>query len=52
MADAKKCGNAPCSCIPPEKERFCSPQCEAAKGSVEVICECGHPAYKGDALEA
>jgi hypothetical protein len=52
MADAKKCGNVSCTCILPEKERYCSPQCEAVAeaGAVEVLCECGHPSCKGDAL--
>jgi len=32
MSDAKKCGNPACSCIPPEKEKFCSAHCEGLKG--------------------
>jgi len=42
MAESKKCGNPACTCIPPEKETFCSPHCEALKGSVEIVCQCGH----------
>jgi hypothetical protein len=47
MSEAKKCGNPACSCIPPNKEAFCSPHCEALKGSVEVVCQCGHPQCAG-----
>ena len=42
MAESKKCGNPACTCIPPEKETFCSPHCEALRGSVEIVCQCGH----------
>jgi hypothetical protein len=52
MSDAKKCANPACSCIPADGQKFCSAHCEGLKGSVEAICECGHPACKGDALEA
>jgi hypothetical protein len=48
----KKCANPACSCIPPDGQKFCSAHCESIKGSVEAICDCGHPACKGDALEA
>ena len=52
MSDAKKCGNPACSCIPPEKEKFCSAHCEGLKGSVEITCQCGHPACRGDVAKA
>jgi hypothetical protein len=52
MSDAKKCANPACSCIPADGQKFCSAHCESIKGSVEAICDCGHPACKGDALEA
>ena len=42
MTNTKKCGNPACSCIPPEHEAFCSAHCEALKGSVAVVCKCGH----------
>lgn len=44
MAETKKCANPACSCVPPQGEKFCSPHCEAVKGTPEVICQCGHPA--------
>lgn len=49
MATAKKCGNAACSCMPAEKEKFCSPHCEAMKASVEFLCGCGHSHCTGTA---
>ena len=49
MSDPKKCGNPACSCLPPNKEKFCSPHCEALKGSVEVVCKCGHTSCGGTA---
>ena len=52
MANDKKCGNPACSCIPPEKEDYCSAHCEAMKGKVEVVCTCGHAGCAGDAIKA
>jgi hypothetical protein len=42
MSDSKKCGNPACNCIPPEKEKFCSPHCEGMKQKTEILCGCGH----------
>ena len=52
MADQKKCANPACSCIPANKEKFCSAHCEGLKGSTEVMCACGHPGCQGEALRA
>jgi hypothetical protein len=52
MSDQKKCANPACSCIPPKSDKFCSPHCEAAKGTIEIACQCGHPGCKGEALES
>jgi hypothetical protein len=52
MSEAKKCGNPACSCIPPDKEKFCSAHCEAMKGAVEIACQCGHATCGGSALKA
>ena len=49
MSDVKKCGNPACSCVPPAKEKFCSPHCEALQGSVEISCQCAHAACAGEA---
>jgi metallothionein len=43
MSDQKKCANPACSCVPANKEKFCSAHCEGLKGSTEVMCDCGHP---------
>jgi len=37
MADVKKCANPVCSCT--TQDKFCSPQCEAAKGTTEIACQ-------------
>jgi metallothionein len=52
MSDQKKCANPACSCVPANKEKFCSAHCEGLKGSTEVMCGCGHPGCKGDALRS
>lgn len=52
MASPKKCGNAACSCTPPDKEKFCSPHCEAMKSRVEFLCGCGHSHCEGAASSA
>lgn len=44
MADTKKCAHAPCKCVPPEGEKYCSTYCEDAKNYTTLECECGHPA--------
>jgi hypothetical protein len=49
MATEKKCGNAACTCIPPDKETYCSAHCEAMKDSVEALCGCGHSHCEGAA---
>jgi hypothetical protein len=49
MTDEKKCGNEACSCVPKDKEKYCSAACEAMKGAVEVICKCVHPGCRGNA---
>jgi hypothetical protein len=46
MPDVKKCANPVCSCT--TKDKFCSPQCEAAKDTTEIACQCGHAGCKGD----
>jgi hypothetical protein len=45
MAEAKKCANPVCSCT--TEDKFCSPQCEAAKGTTSIACQCGHAGCKG-----
>jgi len=44
MAHApKKCANAACTCIPPEKAKYCSAHCEGVAQKTEIMCTCGHP---------
>ncbi len=50
MSDTKKCDNPACNCVPAKGENFCSPHCEGTKGSTEIICQCGHPACVGNAV--
>jgi hypothetical protein len=47
MTEVKTCANAACSCIPPEKEKYCSPHCEGMDDKVEVLCGCGHVSCTG-----
>lgn len=48
----EKCENPACSCPVNKGEKFCSAHCEGTKGTVEVVCQCGHPSCQGDALNA
>lgn len=51
MTDIKTCANPACSCIPPEKEKFCSAHCEGLGDKVEVLCGCGHDSCRGAAAQ-
>ena len=42
MANPKKCGNATCTCLAPEKKKYCSDHCEGIGSKLEIICLCGH----------
>jgi len=42
MANAKKCANPVCTCIPDDKSKYCSAHCEGQAGRTEVVCRCGH----------
>ena len=52
MAEVKKCAHPACTCIPPEKQKYCSEVCEDAKNMTELTCQCDHPACRGEALKA
>jgi hypothetical protein len=41
-SNPKKCANLACSCLPPEKKKYCSDHCEKIGNRMEVICLCGH----------
>ena len=38
----KKCANMTCTCVAPEKRKYCSDHCEKIGTRMEVICLCGH----------
>lgn len=38
----RKCANAACNCVPPNKEKFCSAHCEGIGDKTEIVCTCGH----------
>ncbi|MGD0547693.1 MAG: hypothetical protein ABR991_07665 [Terracidiphilus sp.] len=42
MTAAKKCANATCTCLAPEKKKYCSDHCEGIGNRMEIICLCGH----------
>jgi|GEM_PF-6464822 len=42
VAGPKKCGNAACTCLVPEKTKYCSAHCEGIAQKVELMCSCGH----------
>jgi hypothetical protein len=47
MASPKKCAHPACECLVDDGSEFgkyCSAWCEAAKDTLELRCECGHPA--------
>jgi len=48
MSNTKKCTNPACSCIPADKEKYCSPHCEALGKATEIVCKCGHPHCAGE----
>lgn len=51
MADPQKCAHPACSCIPPDKEKYCSAHCEAMADKVEITCQCGHAHCTGMATK-
>ncbi len=42
MTNPRKCGNATCTCLAPEKKKYCSDHCEGIGNRMEIICLCGH----------
>jgi hypothetical protein len=42
MATPKKCGNLTCTCLAPEKKKYCSDHCEGIGNKLEIMCLCGH----------
>ncbi len=50
MADTKKCKHSSCNCMVTGGKDYCSTICEDSKGTIELACDCGHPACQGEAL--
>jgi hypothetical protein len=48
MAEAKKCSNVPCDCVPRDGSKYCSAYCEGAEDQISVVCHCGHTECEGD----
>ena len=42
MAEDKKCAHPSCRCRARNDSKYCSPYCEAAGGTLEIQCNCGH----------
>ena len=42
--ERETCAHAPCECMAPADEEYCSPYCEnaAAVSETEIRCSCGH----------
>ncbi len=45
----KKCANAACTCLAPEKKKYCSDHCEGIGNKMEIVCGCRHPDCGGKA---
>ena len=45
MATKEKCAHPACECLVHNDEfgKYCSAWCQAAKDTLELRCECGHP---------
>jgi len=48
----KKCDNPACGCMASENSKYCSAHCEAIAEKTEVVCTCGHPGCRGDAVNS
>jgi hypothetical protein len=51
MAEAKKCNNPTCDCVPSDGSKYCSAYCEGVEGEISVVCHCGHAGCEGDVSE-
>ena len=45
---ANTCKNPPCTCPDEKGEKFCSVHCQSTGNTVQIDCDCGHPACAGD----
>jgi metallothionein len=51
MAGTKKCAHPACSCIAPDKQKYCSQICQDSKNVTALACHCDHSACRGEALK-
>jgi hypothetical protein len=42
MFGPRKCANMACTCLAPEKKKYCSDHCEGMGSKMEIMCLCGH----------
>jgi hypothetical protein len=42
MFGPKKCANMACTCLAPDKKKYCSDHCEGMGSKMEIMCLCGH----------
>jgi hypothetical protein len=42
MSNPRKCANLTCTCLAPEKKKYCSDHCEGLGNRMEIICLCSH----------
>ena len=43
MTGTKKCAHPACSCIAPDKQKYCSQICQDSKNVTALACHCDHP---------
>ena len=51
MAGTKKCAHLACSCIAPDKQKYCSQTCQDSKNVTALACHCAHPECGEEALK-
>jgi hypothetical protein len=47
MTGTKKCAHPACSCIAPDKQKYCSQICQDSKNVTALACHCDHPGCRG-----
>ena len=52
MAGTKKCAHPACSCIAPDKQKYCCQTCQDSKNVTALACHCAHPECGEEALKS
>lgn len=52
MSGTKKCAHPACTCQVPAGQKYCGPKCEGSGKSLELTCQCDHPACNGAGLKS